>query len=563
MKKLGVLIILLFGLMQSYAQNIMNIHLNDATIIQIPLNSIDSITYTSAAPVTPSIVTNSANNITAVAALTGGNITDDGGSLVTQRGVVWSTSPDPVTSDNFTNDGSGIGSYTSSLSGLNPSTTYYIRAYATNSAGTSYGNEISFTTLSDGNQWLDIGDSFGGGIIVYFDGNGGGLIAAPSDQSTGSEWGCFGTDISGAENDFIGTGFQNTNEILNGCTDSQSAAAICDNFTLGGFDDWFLPSKDELDSMYQNLHLQGFGDLTGNMDYWSSSQVDYSSALLHQFGTGSQYAAYKTNSLHVRAVRYFVIPPITTTPIQTLTDVSVLLGGNITDDGGSSITQRGVVWSTSPNPTTSDNITEDGIGIGSYTSNLSGLDPSTTYYLRAYATNSVGTSYGNEISFTTYDIGAGELAIGDNYQGGIVFYLDGIGGGLIASPSDQSTGAEWGCVGLLTAPFLGSNQTFLGLGYENTVNILAACSNPGIAAEICSNLSLGGYDDWFLPSKDELNLMYQNLHLQGLGGFVDATYWSSSEDGPNHAWTQWFLNGSQDSSGKSVGGVFVHAARAF
>jgi hypothetical protein len=92
---------------------------------------------------------------------------------------------------------------------------------------------------------------------------------------------------------------------------------------------------------------------------------------------------------------------LTTSAVSSLTNISATLGGNITDDGGANITTRGVCYSLNTNPTTADNITNDGNGSGSFTSNLSGLTASTTYHVRAYATNSAGTAYGNELSFTT------------------------------------------------------------------------------------------------------------------------------------------------------------------
>lgn len=92
---------------------------------------------------------------------------------------------------------------------------------------------------------------------------------------------------------------------------------------------------------------------------------------------------------------------ITTLPIDDITDIAATTGGNITNDGGTPITQRGVVWSTSPNPTTANNSATSGSGIGSFTCNIMILTASTTYYVRAYATNSAGTAYGNELTFTT------------------------------------------------------------------------------------------------------------------------------------------------------------------
>ena len=94
----------------------------------------------------PTLTTVSASNVTNNSAVSGGNITSDGGSTVTQRGVCWSTNQNPTIADNITTNGSGSGSFTSSITSLNSNTTYYSRAYATNGVGTAYGNQINFTT---------------------------------------------------------------------------------------------------------------------------------------------------------------------------------------------------------------------------------------------------------------------------------------------------------------------------------------------------------------------------------------------------------------------------------
>ncbi len=118
--------------------------------------------------------------------------------------------------------------------------------------------------------------------------------------------------------------------------------------------------------------------------------------------------------------------------------------------------------------------------------------------------------------------------------------MDGNGGGLIAAASDQSSGAEWGCYG---TNLVGAGGTAIGTGNQNTIDIEAGCTSTGIAADICANLTLGGYSDWFLPSKDELNEMY--LNKAAIGGFADDYYWSSTEDGSNDAWKQIFFDGYQ------------------
>jgi uncharacterized protein (TIGR02145 family) len=137
-----------FGLQ---AQTIMNIHQSNGIVLQIPLNTIDSITYTIPNPGNLATLTSTvASSITNTSAISGGNITNDGGTLITQRGICFSSSPSPTTANTTIISGSGIGSFTSNLTGLTSSTTYYIRAYATNSSGTAYGNEVSFTTTAGG-----------------------------------------------------------------------------------------------------------------------------------------------------------------------------------------------------------------------------------------------------------------------------------------------------------------------------------------------------------------------------------------------------------------------------
>jgi CubicO group peptidase (beta-lactamase class C family) len=192
------------------------------------------------------LTTKVVENITASSAQSGGSISNDGGTVITERGVVWSTARNPtIALSTKTSDGMGSGVFSSRLTGLLPSTTYFARAYATNQAGTEYGNEISFVT--------------------------------------------------------------------------------------------------------------------------------------------------ETN-----------FPTLTTSAISNITSSTVISGGAILKDGGNPILARGVVWSTAPNPIiTLATKTNDGTGTGNFISTLTGLSSSTQYYLRSYATNAAGTSYGNEIVFVT------------------------------------------------------------------------------------------------------------------------------------------------------------------
>lgn len=129
-------------------------------------------------------------------------------------------------------------------------------------------------------------------------------------------------------------------------------------------------------------------------------------------GTGNSLTY--SNEITLTTNTPITLPSLTTTIVSSITGNSALSGGNITSDGGANITARGIVWNSNTNPTIANNKTVDGIGTGTYTSILQNLTSSTTFYVRAYATNSIGTSYGNEISFTTKNI---------NLNNGLVAYL--------------------------------------------------------------------------------------------------------------------------------------------
>jgi len=249
------------------------------------------------------------------------------------------------------------------------------------------------------------------------------------------------------------------------------------------------------------------------------------------------------------------LPTITTTSPASVGVDSVVIGGNITNDGGSSIVLRGVCYSTSPNPNMGNSRTEEGSGIGSFNTVLRGLTSSTTYYARSYAKNSNGVvAYGNEVSFTT----SSTIAMGSTYAGGIVFYIDSTGQhGLVCAPSGQG-GFLWGCWGTN----IGGTSTLIGTGQANTNLIMNGCSDRPIAASVCDNLVLNGYSDWYLPSLAELQLMGTNLHAQGMGGFIsNSPYWSSSQLNSNYAWVLTF-NVSGTGPGNHAKNSFANQVRA-
>lgn len=218
------------------------------------------------------------------------------------------------------------------------------------------------------------------------------------------------------------------------------------------------------------------------------------------------------------------LPTITTAAVTSIAATTATSGGNVTDDGGSSLTARGVVWSTSQNPSTSDSKTTDAGTTGTFTSSITGLTASTTYYVRAYATNSAGTSYGTQVSFTTsappFVCGA---TVTFNYNGSSVTYgtvtgangkcwLDrNLGATKVAGSRTDNGGFgdlfQWGRLADGHQLVAWSGTSFTALNGTRTMSTLAqlpTSDNPGYPDYIdISSLSLNGVD-WRNPKNDLL-----------------------------------------------------------
>ncbi|RZK64326.1 MAG: hypothetical protein EOO92_27655, partial [Pedobacter sp.] len=133
-------------------------------------------------------------------------------------------------------------------------------------------------------------------------------------------------------------------------------------------------------------------------------------------------------------------------PATSVTISTATVAGTVNSNGGSTITEKGICYNTSSNPTVTNNKIVDPSGNANpnITADLTKLTGNTTYFARAYATNSIGTAYGSEITFTT----GNPIAIGELYGGGMIFYIDGTGKhGLVVATADQSSNAIWGCEG--------------------------------------------------------------------------------------------------------------------
>lgn len=549
----------------------------------------------------PTIQTNEITSITSTSAISGGNISDDGGTPVTMRGVCWSTSESPTIQEYLgrTFDGTGTGEFVSELTNLLPETTYFARAYATNSAGTAYGDQMSFTTpvltFVCGNIFTDSRDGHQYSTLLLGEQcwmaenlNIGTRIEGTTEQTNNATIEKYCYDNSEANCDVFG-GLYQWDEIMD-YTTTEGVQGICPT-------GWSLPTDAEWSTLANYVGTQpaylcnsneyqiakalaattlwnastgtchvgnnlaannatGFTGLPGgyretdgefyyqgnSIVFWSSTENSSADALyrLLYYWNSNLLRIFddKNYGHYVRCLRdesQTNLPTVITSDVINITSNSALCGGNVTDDGGFAVSTCGVVWSTFESPTIEINegFSYDASGIGEFSSNLSNLIPETEYFVRAYATNNIGTAYGNQMSFTTQAL---PFVCGNNF-------------------TDSRDGKQYATVQIGDQCWMSENLAYLPIvsppsegSYEDPLYYVYGYNGYSTAeAKTTPNYQNYGAlynwtasstacpQGWYLPTDDDWKILEANADSQyGIGNPVwDIASWRGYDVGKN------------------------------
>ena len=297
-------------------------------------------------PNAPKVETISTNVINGSTVMVSGKIIENGGSALEEKGICISTSPDPAIDDLKLVESSDSDEYEVEVGELDASTEFYVRAYARNSFGIGYGSELTFTTPN--------------GMPI--------LESIAIDSITSISAKAHGAVIDSGGFTITKAGF---------CWDTLPEPDLDDSYAY--------------DSVLTDSFSIDLTDLRFNKQYYARAFAENENGI--SFGEVLTFTT--ANGL----------PTVSTKNISNITAISASSGGMISNNGGYAVTNRGVCWSQQSNPTITDSHTTDGSGSGDYTSQIENLEVDKTYYVRAYATNEAGTSYGEEINFTTNNLG--------------------------------------------------------------------------------------------------------------------------------------------------------------
>ncbi len=529
----------------------------------------------------PTLTTASVSNITDSSAVCGGTVTDDGGAAIITRGVCWSESPHPTIDGSNTADSSGMGSFTSQITELTAGTTYYVRAYATNAAGTAYGNEFSFTTITVFSVAASQKVVFSPGNLQWSATNGGNTATTHAVIGNGTaagtwrfsphQWDTIGANNSNISSTYTGwidlfgwgtSGYNNKYPYMSSTTNADYFSGS--NDIVGTFYDWgvynaiYNPATQTTDApgswrtltidewqyllfsrattshiRYAKAIVNGVKGLIIVPDNWRTSiytldstnvsRANYTANIIDStdwanmeaagcillpaagyregtivtrvgYGTGaigsywsasysgSSYAYYmsfvpqggvdagstdyRSSGNSVRLVRNANtsiqdLPSVSTESISNISDTFAVVTGKVKNGGGTAVTARGICWSTSHNPTINGRHTSNGRGLGSFSSYITGLLRGTTYYVRAYATNAVGTVYGEELTFTTT---TNVLPTLTTTSVSNITDSSAVSGGTITNDGGATVSARGICWDTLPYPTINKNHTANGSG---------------------------------------------------------------------------------------------------
>lgn len=395
----------------------------------------------------PTVVTEQVTNITNNSATGGGTVTADGGAEVTARGIAYGTTQNPTISGSTVAAGTGTGEFTAEMSGLTPATPYYVRAYATNSAGTAYGDEVTFptdldisvptvttdatpmgvstTSISILSEVLTTGGAAVTERGIFF-----GSSAEPESTGTkrqmGSGLGQYTITVDGLtpSTTYYYVAYA-INSAGNGYGEQRQTTTLADPVPPSVTTATPANINHNSATVGGEVTIQGDSEVFERGVFYGTSAMPQNTGTKHTIGAGMGTFSGTLSGLQA-GTKYYVIafasngqgisygteldfttaqeptpPVVTTTAASGITTTSATVGGEVTNEGNTTVSDRGIYWGTGTDPISTGTKLQIGSGSGTFSTNLTSLTPGTTYYVRAYATNSAGTTYGSQIQFTT------------------------------------------------------------------------------------------------------------------------------------------------------------------